>query len=84
MILRLRVQLFPLVAAGAIWAAASPPTSHAADALPQPLTLAAALELLPEELPAEILARQYAETAVRARAYECRAHDGANRDRPGG
>jgi hypothetical protein len=74
--LRLRVRLSRLVVAGAIWSLGTV-ASPAADALPQPLKLEDAVGLLPEDLPAEKLAREYAETAVRARAYECRAPDGS-------
>ena len=75
MMLRLRVQRSFFIVASAVLAAVTASTPHAADGLPQPLTLEAALALLPAELPAEILARQYADTAVRARAFECRARD---------
>lgn len=74
--LRLRVQLLRFVVGIAYWTAASV-SGVAADSLPEPLTLDAALELVRTDLPAEILAGQYAETAIRARAFDCRALDGA-------
>lgn len=43
--------------------------------LPEPLTLESVLALVPRDLPTEVLSRQYQETAIRARAYECRAQD---------
>ena len=42
---------------------------------PEPLTLESALALAPRDLPTEVLSRQYQETAIRARAFECRAQD---------
>lgn len=55
----------------ALWLA----TPCLAEPLPQPLALDAALELLPGDLPGDIIAAQYQETAIRARAFECRALD---------
>ena len=47
----------------------------AAEPLPDPLTMQAALAQLSPDLATETLSRQYQETAIRARAFECRAQD---------
>ena len=47
----------------------------AAEPLPEPLTLEAALGQLPADLSAETLGRRYQETAILARTFECRAQD---------
>ena len=47
----------------------------AAEPLPDPLTMQAALAQLSPDLATETLSRQYQETAIRARAYECSAKD---------
>jgi hypothetical protein len=60
------------VALLACWFAAA---GVAAEPLPEPLTLEAALGQLPADLSTETLARQYQETAILARTFECRAQD---------
>ena len=64
------------------WAAAIAPALAgpvAAEPLPEPLDLSSALQAAPQDLARQKLAADYQETAIRARAFECRAQDGAGR-----
>ena len=66
------------------WAAMLAAAVFASAAQAQPLDLARALEAVPESRSDEILSSEYQETAIRARAFECRAQDrAAERERDG-
>lgn len=65
-------QAFAVLALGCLWVIHG--LIHATE-LPQPLSLDDALSLINEQHSAEQVAGEYGDTAIRARAFECRAQD---------